>query len=120
VRCLAPVYENTRIANHARLRQRWLILFSLDRMRVGLLTSVLTVICLGEAGAQTALKAPAPVYPIECRAHRITGSGIVLPTVNKTTGKVIGARMLKSTGNRLLDGSALEALSQWRFKPGTV
>jgi TonB family protein len=28
--------------------------------------------------------------------------------------------MLKSTGNKLLDGSALEALSRWRFKPGTV
>jgi len=89
-------------------------------MRLGLLTALFTIICLREATAQTALKAPAPVYPIECRAHRITGSGIVLATVNKTKGKVIGARMLKSTGNRVLDGSALEALSQWRFKPGTV
>jgi TonB family protein len=89
-------------------------------MRLELLTAVCSIICLREATAQTALKAPAPVYPIECRAHRITGSGIVLATVNTTTGTVIGARMLKSTGNRLLDGSALEALSQWRFKPGTV
>ena len=89
-------------------------------MRLELLTAVLAIICLREATAQTALKAPAPVYPIECRARRISGSGTVLATVNTTTGTVIGARMLKSTGNRLLDGSALEALSQWRFKPGTV
>ena len=51
-------------------------------------------------------------YPVECRARKITGSGIVLAAVNTTTGRVIGARMLKSTGSKLLDGSALEALSQ--------
>ena len=74
------------------------------------------------ARAQNAvpIKAPAPVYPIECRALRITGSGVVLATVEKKTGAVVGARMLKSTGNKLLDGAALEALSRWRYKPGTV
>ena len=30
--CLASPYENTSIASHARPRQRWLILFSLDVM----------------------------------------------------------------------------------------
>jgi hypothetical protein len=28
--------------------------------------------------------------------------------------------MLESTGSQLLDGAALQAYSQWRFKPGTV
>jgi hypothetical protein len=28
--------------------------------------------------------------------------------------------MLQSTGNKLLDGSALEAYSRWRFDPATV
>jgi len=41
-------------------------------------------------------------------------------TIDPTTGKVAGARMLESTGNKLLDGAALEAYSQWRFKPGSV
>jgi TonB family protein len=72
------------------------------------------------AHAQSAIRAPAPIYPLECRARGITGSGIVLATVDKKTGTVIGARMLKSTGNKLLDGSALESLSRWRFKAGTV
>jgi TonB family C-terminal domain len=27
--------------------------------------------------------------------------------------------MLESTGNKQLDGAALEAYSQWRFQPGT-
>jgi hypothetical protein len=28
--------------------------------------------------------------------------------------------MLQSTGNKQLDGAALEAYSQWRFQPGSV
>ena len=85
-----------------------------------LVAVVLTVGWRSSAGAQSAIRAPAPVYPLECRARGITGSGVVLATVDKKTGVVIGARMLKSTGNKLLDGSALEALSRWRFNPGTV
>ena len=50
----------------------------------------------------------------------LAGKGVVLLTVDKATGKVTGARMLQSTGNDLLDGSALQAYSQWRFEPGTV
>jgi protein TonB len=89
-------------------------------MKPQFLAAVLALVCLSEVGAQTIITAPVPVYPIECRARRITGSGIVLATVDRKTGMVVGARMLKSTGNKLLDGSALEALSRWRFKPGTV
>jgi protein TonB len=84
------------------------------------LAAMFTLVWHSSAGAQSAIRAPAPVYPLECRARRITGNGVVLATVDKKTGAVIGARMLKSTGNKLLDGSALEALSRWRFKPGTV
>ena len=40
-------------------------------------------------------------------------------TIDQLTGKVTGARMLESTGNKQLDGAALEAYSQWRFQPGT-
>jgi periplasmic protein TonB len=84
------------------------------------LTAILTLAWRSSAVAQSAIRAPAPVDPLECRAREITGSGVVLATVDKKTGAVTGARMLKSTGNKLLDGSALEALSRWRFKPGTV
>lgn len=64
--------------------------------------------------------APKPVYLRGWSRAGLTGKGIVLATVDKPTGTVIGVRMLKSTGSKLLDGSALEAFSQWRFKPGTV
>ena len=50
----------------------------------------------------------------------LTGKGVVLVSVDKESGKVTGARMLTSTGNKQLDGAALEAYSQWRFQPGTV
>ena len=89
-------------------------------MRAALVAVVFAVLPIFAATAQTAIHAAAPIYPLECRARGITGSGIVLATVDKRTGSVVGARMLKSTGNKLLDGSALEALSRWRFKPGTV
>jgi len=42
-----------------------------------------------------------------------------LVTIDQQTGKVNGVRMLESTGNKQLDGAALEAYSQWRFQPGT-
>jgi len=67
-----------------------------------------------------AIYTPVPVYRPEWAKQKLTGKGVVLITIDKETGKVTGARMLESTGNQLLDGAALQAYSQWRFKPGTV
>ena len=61
-----------------------------------------------------------PVYRPEWAKQGLTGKGVVLVTIDKGTGKVTGARMLESTGSQLLDGAALQAYSQWRFKPGSV
>jgi TonB family protein len=74
-------------------------------------------------GPGTSIKAiytPMPVYQAEWSKRGLTGKGVVLVTIDKDTGKVTGAQMLQSTGNKLLDGSALEAYSRWRFAPGTV
>jgi len=67
-----------------------------------------------------AVYTPAPEYRAEWAKQGLTGKGVVLLTVDKATGRVTGAQMLESTGNKLLDGSALQAYSQWRFQPGTV
>ena len=94
------------------------------------IASVVTVVSLCSLHAQSvtpgpgnsikAIYTPMPVYQAEWSKRGLTGKGIVLVTIDKNTGKVIGAQMLQSTGNKLLDGSALEAYSRWRFAPGTV
>jgi TonB family protein len=67
-----------------------------------------------------AIYAPRPNYPKDAQGRRPTGSGIVMMEVDKKTGLVKSTRMEKSTGNKLLDEAALQAFSQWRFKPGSV
>ena len=74
------------------------------------------------AAPQAPLKAiytPKPVYRPEWAKQGLKGKGVVLVTIDQQTGKVTGARMLQSTGNKLLDGAALEAYAQWRFQPGS-
>jgi TonB family protein len=66
-----------------------------------------------------AIYTPKPVYRPEWAKQGLSGKGVVLVTIDQQTGKVTGARMLQSTGNKQLDGAALEAYSQWRFQPGT-
>jgi TonB family protein len=66
-----------------------------------------------------AIYTPRPVYRPEWTKQGLAGKGVVLVTIDQQTGKVTGARMLQSTGNKQLDGAALEAYSQWRFQPGT-
>ena len=74
------------------------------------------------AAPQAPLKAiytPKPVYRPEWAKQGLKGKGVVLVTIDQQTGKVTGARILQSTGNKLLDGAALEAYAQWRFQPGS-
>jgi TonB family protein len=67
-----------------------------------------------------AIYTPQPVYRAEWAKQGLTGKGVVLVNIDKQTGNVTGARMLRSTGNQQLDGAALQAYSQWRFDPRTV
>lgn len=68
----------------------------------------------------SALSAPRPEYPYEARRQRLTGSGIVVITVNDLTGSVTDVAMEVSTGSALLDNAAISGFRRWRFKPGTV
>jgi TonB family protein len=71
-------------------------------------------------GKAVAIYAPSPDYPIEARDRHLTGSGIALLQIDQKTGYVISGRMLKSTGQVVLDNAALSAFKRWRFKPGTI
>jgi TonB family protein len=67
-----------------------------------------------------AIYAPRPKYPKDAQGRLTTGSGIVCMEVDEKTGLVKSAKMEKGTGNKLLDDAALQAFSQWRFKPGSA
>jgi len=64
--------------------------------------------------------APRPVYPSEIRARHITGSGVCVLEIDPGSGKVTEVSMTQSTGNPILDDSAVRTFGKWRFKPGTV
>jgi TonB family protein len=99
-------------------------------MRKFVLVLAITLFSVSSVHAQTgspaagqqppkAIYTPRPVYRPEWTKQGLAGKGVVLLTIDQQTGKVTGARMLQSTGNKQLDGAALEAYSQWRFQPGT-
>src|SRR6266480_7759039 len=67
-----------------------------------------------------AMFTPLPEYPLAARQRRVPGNGFFVLHVDRASGRVTNAEMRRSTGDRLLDGAALKALRQWRFKPGGV
>ena len=68
---------------------------------------------------QMTLLAPQPNYPLAARQNRIQGSGIFKLVLVKD-GRVDSIQVIKSTGSKLLDDAAENALRQWRFEPGLV
>jgi len=63
---------------------------------------------------------PKPEYPLKARANHFTGSGVILVRVHVKTGRVVEALVARSTGHAILDNAAVQAFSQWRFKPGAL
>ena len=56
-------------------------------------------------------------YPLEARRRRMEGSGRFRMYIDEQ-GVVTKIGILKSTGHRMLDINACNALSHWRAKPG--
>lgn len=67
-----------------------------------------------------ALYAPRPQYPYEARSRHVTGSGVIVCTVDSGSGNVSSCSVSSSTGSAILDGAATSAFRQWRFRPGTL
>jgi TonB family protein len=73
-----------------------------------------------KAARAVAISAPRPDYPYLARRSRLTGLGVAVLHIDKSTGVVTAAEMSPSTGHAILDNAALSAFRRWRFKPGTV
>ncbi len=67
-----------------------------------------------------AISAPLPEYPLQARRLRLTGVGVAIVHVDRSTGLVSEVTMNPSTGHAILDNAALNAFGRWRFRPGTV
>ena len=64
----------------------------------------------------TVVDAPAPVYPEAVRNAGIEGS-VVVEALLDLDGSVMDARVLKGSGNDMLDAAAVEAALRARFTP---
>ena len=60
---------------------------------------------------------PPPDYPRSARTSRRTGKGWFELNIDFESGRVLQVHVLKSTGVKILDDSAVAALLQWRAKP---
>jgi TonB family protein len=61
-----------------------------------------------------------PRYPATALARRATGTGIFVMRVQIKTGRVKAVDVARTTGHSDLDAAAVDALKQWRFKPGVL
>ncbi len=97
------------------------------RQKIAAIAAITTPQVAGSPGgtmsissSRAATYAPKPVYPSEARTRHITGSGVCIVDVDPASGKVTEVSMTQSTGNPILDDSAVRTFRKWRFKPGTV
>ena len=67
-----------------------------------------------------ALSAPIPEYPIKQQHLGNQGQGIYRLVINKKTGMADEIKVLKTTGHRELDASAVMTLMKLKFQPETI
>ncbi len=72
----------------------------------------------GNVRAPEKIFAPDPVYPEEARQARVQGV-VILQTIIDAAGNVTNIRALKGLPSGLTE-AAVQAVSQWRFKPATL
>jgi TonB family protein len=73
----------------------------------------------GDVKAPTKEKSVPPVYPELARKARIQGVVIIEAVIDRE-GNVVRAKVLRSPGAHFgFDQAAIDAVKQWKFKPGT-
>ena len=66
------------------------------------------------------IASPEPKYPTEAFKRRLTGRGLFYLKIRPKTYTVSQVTVLQSTGHKVLDAAAIEALSRWRGRPGEL
>jgi TonB family protein len=78
------------------------------------------VVTIYDKFKQGTTAAPNPDYPQKCQHLGYQGQGIYRLVVNKSNGVVDEVKVMKTTGHRELDASAIMTFFNWKFTPGTV
>ena len=73
----------------------------------------------GDVKPPKALSQTAPVYPKSARDNAIEGTTIVTTVIDEQ-GKVQNPKVATSSGDKDLDQAAIDAVSQWTFRPATL
>ncbi len=78
------------------------------------------VVTIYDKFKQGTTAAPNPDYPQKCQHLGYQGQGIYRLVVNKSNGMVDEVKIMKTTGHRELDASAIMTFFNWKFKPGMI
>ena len=65
------------------------------------------------------LRNPPPLYPAEAKLNRQQGVAFFRVVVS-AAGQAESVKLIKSSGHRILDNSALGAVRKWKFHPATL
>jgi TonB family protein len=98
------------------------ILLTLLFLQLALLKSAYAtdVVRIDAKYKQDSIAAPDPEYPMKAQHMNYQGQGIYRLIINDKTGVADEVKVLRTTGHRELDASAVMTLFNWKFKPGAV
>ena len=96
------------------------ILLTLVLIQIALVTpcSATDIVRIDPKFKRDTVTAPDPEYPMKSQHLGYQGQGIYRLIINDKTGVVDEVKVMKTTGHRELDASAVMTLFQWKFRPG--
>jgi TonB family protein len=98
------------------------ILFALSILQFVVITPVRAtdIVTVYDKFKSDTTSAPDPEYPMKAKNLGFQGQGIYRLVVNQKTGIVDEVKVMKTTGHRELDASAVMTFFNWKFKPGVL